>query len=185
MVGTPGDAVAARIEGVEAPAACDAGVLGIFAVEGGEFWRTENTQSWRVPRSGGESAVFERKYQRRGKRRGWRRVVFGRFVDDGDGFAVPLPVGVPGLRVLLVPFLLEDGGTVGGELDEEDAMDIGRYASATGVKAFELFSGLRRRGERRRQQGENRGRWDVNTHGGMVAEEGRRDNWEFWQLWLR
>jgi len=61
---------------------------------------------------------------------------------------------VPGLGVFVMPLLLQDGSAVGGEFDEEDAMDILRDAAAAGVEAVQLV-GMDRVGESREQQGKS------------------------------
>jgi hypothetical protein len=76
-------------------------------------------------------------------------------VGEGDLLFFLLPVGVPGLGVLVMPLLLEDGSAVGGEFDEEDAMDILGEAAAAGVEAVQLV-GMEWVGESREQQGKNR-----------------------------
>ena len=126
----------------------------------------------------------EREDQRFGEWRGRSRGVLGGFVDEGDNFAVLLPVGVPGLRVFVVPLLLNEGASVCGEVDEKDAMNFGRVASATRVEAFELV-GAGWGNEDRNQQGDDCDRCAVHAHGGMLSKEGRRDNCKFWQVWLR
>jgi hypothetical protein len=65
--------------------------------------------------------------------------VAGEFKGEGDLVLLADPVGVPGLMMLVVPFLVDDGGTVGGELDGDDAVYFGGEASTTGVEAFEGF----------------------------------------------
>jgi hypothetical protein len=149
--GVPGDAVLRGVGGVERLAAGDAGDLRGFAAEGCQFGWSEHAERGSVPGGCGESAVFEGEDQRLGD-----GFVAGGVVGEGDLLFVTLPVGVPGLGVLVMPFLLEDGGAVCGELDEEDAMDILGDAAAAGVEAVQLV-GVGRGGESREQQGKSDG----------------------------
>lgn len=128
--------------------------------------------------------MLEREDQRFGEWRGRSWGVFGGFVGEGDSFAVLLPVCVPGLRIFVVPLLLNEGAAICGEVDEKDAMNFGRVASAAGVEAFELV-GAGWGNEGRSQHDEHCDWWAVNAHGGMLSKEGRRDNCKFWQVWLR
>src|SRR5438067_9850510 len=87
-------------------------------------------------------------------------MVFGGVVGDRDLLLLLLPVGMPGLGILALPSLLKDCGAVGGELDQDDSVDLRRDAAATGVEAFELFC---RVGDRResyaKEERENQMAW--------------------------
>ncbi len=96
------------------------------------------------PFGGGEDAALEGEDERFGQRWGWIGGIFRLLVDEGDRLAFPFPVCVPGLGGFVVPLLLEKGGAVGGEVDEENAVDVGGVASAAGVEALELVGGLSR-----------------------------------------
>ena len=116
--------------------------------------------------------MLECEDQRRGEWRGRGWGVFGGFVGEGDSFAVLLPVGMPGLRIFVVPLLLDKGAAVRGEVDEKDAMDVGGVASAAGVEAFELV-GAGWGNEGRNQQDEDCDWWAVNAHGRDAIEGGK------------
>ena len=82
--------------------------------------------------------MFEGEDERGGKS-GVFRCISGDLVGEGDGVSVSFPTGVPGAEMFVVPLLLDQRGAVGGEVDQDDAMDVGRDASAAGVEAFEIF----------------------------------------------
>jgi hypothetical protein len=72
----------------------------------------------------------------------WNRIVFAGVVGDCDLLLLLLPVGMPGLGILALPRLLKDCSAVGGELDQDDTVNLRRDAAAAGVKAFQLFCGV-------------------------------------------
>ncbi len=137
------------VGGIECLAGCDTGDLSVFAAEGGQVRRTEGAEGGRVPGGCGEGAVFDVEDEGFGE---W--AILGWVVGKRDELSVLLPVGVPGLGIFVVPFLLEDSCAVGGELDDEDAMDLLGDAAAAGVEALQFFSGVGRGGGSRKGQGE-------------------------------
>jgi hypothetical protein len=166
-VGLPGDAVAGGVGGVEALAGGDAGVLFGVVSEGSEAGRPEDAEGWGIPRGGGEGAIFEGEDERGGTS-GVLGCVSGGLVGEGDGAAVPLPAGVPGAEMFVVPLLLDQRGAVGGEVDQDDAMDVGSDASAAGVEAFEIF-GEGGDGENcRKGKSGDQALWEA--HRGMLSE---------------
>ena len=87
-----------------------------------------------------------------------------------------LPVGVPGLSVLVVPLLLEDRRTVGCELEDEDTMHLLRESAAAGVEALELGRGVSDGRERCAEQNQN-GDWRRSVRMGAIVHKGTiRDN---------
>src|SRR5437763_12649010 len=111
---------------VEALAARNAGDHGDGAAEGGEVRGAENAEGGHVPGGGDERAVFQVEDERL-----WNRIVFGGVVGDCDLLLLLLPVGMPGLGLLALPRLLKDCGAVGGELDQDDSVNLRRDAAAT------------------------------------------------------
>lgn len=113
-------------------------MLYVLASEGTQCRRPEDAEGLRIPRRGGEGAMFEGEDERN-RQPGMFRSVLGDLISEGDGVSIFFPAGVPGAEMFLVPLLLDKRGAVGGEVDEDDAMDFGGDASAAGVEAFEVF----------------------------------------------
>jgi hypothetical protein len=136
-VGAPGNAVAGRVERVEALAGGDAGGLRVFAAEGPERRWAKRAEGGRVPRGGSEGGALDAEDERVGD-----RMVPGGVEGEDDLVPLLLPAGVPGLGVLAVPLLLEDRRTVGSELEDDGAMNFLGESAAAGVEALELGRGV-------------------------------------------
>ncbi len=143
-------------------AVCNAGNLGVFSAEGSQCRRAKRTESGRVPRGGSEGVALNAEDERVGN-----GVVSCGVEGKGDLFSFLLPVGVPGLCFFAVPLLLEDRGSVGGELKDDIAMHLLRNAAATGIEAFELrgVSG-RESCAKKDESGDSR----MESHGAMVLK---------------
>lgn len=138
----PGDAVVGGVDAVERLAGQDAGLLHVAAGEGTQRGRAEGAERGGIPGGGGEGLFFEGHDERRDGF-GVGRFVACTLEGDGDDFLVARIAAMPGLRWFAVPGLLENDGAVGGELDDDDAVDLGGDASAAGVEGLELACGVR------------------------------------------
>ena len=95
----------------------------------------------------------------------WNRVVPRRVIGDGDLVLLLFPVGMPGLGFFALPRLLEDRGSVGGELDENDTMPLRRNTATAGVETVELFCGVGEGRESKAQQEERKDGDALAAHG--------------------